>query len=217
MTKNDPDTDMALATNLGIDDMIFGALLEKDERVISLLLLRQKIDRGRVAQIEAASLDPALFAVLGANEELGSDIVTALLEKEEPSLLETLAGNHTIASDILEEIYQMDERRFFYPLAQNPSTLVWILETLYDEEKDNEALCVALAHNPSVPEKILRELFARERFEINRGLATNASLPMELLDTLKLDTRLQNELAQNEQLASSYEAVLNQQKVMLNI
>jgi hypothetical protein len=208
---------MALAPTPGIDDPIFGALLEKDEQVVSLLFLRQKIDKERLAQVEAASLEPAFFAVMGANEQLESDIVTALLEKEEPLLLERLAGNHTIASDILEEIYQRDEERFFSPLAQNPSTPLWILETLYDEESDNEALCVVLAHNPSTPEKILRELFAREHFEINRGLATNASLPPELLDTLKLDTRLQNELAQNEQLASSYEEVLNRAKVVMNI
>jgi hypothetical protein len=217
ITQNDLDIHMALATNPGIDDPIFGALLEKDEQVVSLLFLRQKIDKERLAQVEAASLEPALFAVMGANEQLESDIVTALLEKEEPLLLERLAGNHAITSDILEEIYQRDEEHFFSPLAQNPSTPLWILETLYDEERDNEALCVALAHNPSTPEKILRELFAREHFEINRGLATNASLPLELLDTLKLDTRLQNELAQNERLASSYEEVLNRAKVVMNI
>jgi hypothetical protein len=217
MTKNDPDTDMALATNPGIDDMIFGALLEKDERVVSLLLLRQKIDRGRLAQVEAASLEPALFAVVGANEQLGSDIVTVLLEKEEPSLLETLAGNHTISPEILETIYRMDEVHCFSALGQNPSVPVWILESLYSNYGDKKKIVTALAKNPSVPLKILKALFGRDDFEINRSLATNHALPYELLDILKLDTRLQHELAQNEQLASSYEAVLNQQKVMLNI
>jgi hypothetical protein len=217
VTRDDIRTAMALATNPGIDDLLFGALLEKDERVVSLLLLRQKIDRGRLAQVEAASPAPELFAILGANEQLESDVVITLFEKAEPSLLESLSQNHRVASGILEEIYQMDEQRYFYPLAHNPSTPVWILETLYEENPEDKALCIALAHNPSVPEKILRELFSRENFEINRGLATNASLPVELLDTLKLDTRLQNELAQNEQLASSYEEVLNRAKVVMNI
>ena len=102
-------------------------------------------------------------------------------------------------------------------LAQNPSTPVWILEALYKRDGEDKEIAAALAKNPSTPEAILRVLFERDDFEINRSLATNASLPMELLDVLKVDTRLQNELAQNEQLAKSYEAVLKQSKAMMNV
>ena len=69
-----------------------------------------------------------------------------------------------------------------------------------------------LALNPATPEKILRDLFAKEDLEINRGLATNASLPLELLDHLKIDTRLQNELAENPVFIKEYEQTLDYDK-----
>ena len=43
-------------------------------------------------------------------------------------------------------------------------------------------------------------------------MASNASLPMELLDILKVDTRLQHELAQNEIFVKEYETVLDYDK-----
>ena len=132
-------------------------------------------------------------------------------------MLEALSGNRTVLPDILEHIYQEGDEINFTHLAKNPSTPSWILQAIYDENAQDREMLVALAYNPGLPEKILRELFEKEDLEINRGLATNASLPMELLDILKIDTRLQNELAQNENLMRSYEEVLNQSKAMMNV
>ncbi|WP_161937668.1 hypothetical protein [Sulfurovum riftiae] len=215
--KKNEGIEKALATNSAIDDEVFGALLERDESVIALLLLWQPINPSRLEQIERMGISEDLYAILGANETLESDVVLKLLEKEEPMLLEALSGNRTIQPDILAEIYQKDEVRYFGHLARNPSVPVWILQTFYEEFMDDESIMTALAYNASTPEKILKELFDRDLFEINRGLATNASLPLELLDILKVDTRLQNELAQNENLVNSYEQVLNQDKVMMNV
>jgi hypothetical protein len=85
-----------------------------------------------------------------------------------------------------------------------------LLESLY--AKNRKGILISLAPNPSTPEKILRELFEREDLEINRGLAANASVPMELLDSLKIDTRLQNELAENPVFIKEYEQTLDYDK-----
>jgi len=217
ISKDNETTEMALAVNPGIDNEIFGALLKQSDRVVSLLLIHQRIDTVRLEQIRSAQLDPELFAVVGSNEKLENDVLASLFANADENLLEALSGNKTVAPAILEEIYQKDDARYYLYLSQNPSTPVWILEAIYEEYRDEETISAALAYNPATPEKILRELFNRDHFEINRGLATNASLPPELLDILKVDTRLQNDLAKNERLAESYESVLNQNKVMLNV
>jgi hypothetical protein len=207
----------ALATNTKIDDEIFGALLEKDAEILSLLLLRQPIGTARLSQIESKGIDAEHFALLGANESLSKVVMDLLLEKEDPQLLEMLSANPTLSSDRLERIYQLDLEETFPSLARNPATPLWILQAFYEEYSDDMQMLAALAHNPSLPEPLLRALFEKDKLIINRGLATNASLPAELLDILKVDTRLQNELAQNEQLMQSYDEVLKQNKAMMNV
>jgi hypothetical protein len=80
------------------------------------------------------------------------------------------------------------------------------------EKYDESEIRIALAHNKSTPEAILRALFERDEFEIYKSMASNSSLPMELLDILKVDTRLQNELAENEIFVKEYEIVLDYDK-----
>jgi len=215
--KNNEKVDMALAANLSIDDELFAAILEKGGEALSLLLIHQPIGKKRLEQVERAELGTALFALLGANEALEDEVAFKLLAEDEPLLLETLSGNKTILPEILEAIYKKGQNSYAIHLARNPSTPVWILQRLYETHEKDEKILAALAYNPAVPITILQELFAKEKFEINRGLATNVSLPMDLLDILKLDTRLQNDLAQNENLAQSFEQILKQNKVMLNI
>ena len=217
LAKNDVQIHKALAMNPGIDDELFAALLEKGEEVTSMLLLHQPIDADRLSQIEKRGVPGELFALIGANESLSSKVVSQLFEKGESEVLKALSGNRMVSPDMLEHIYQEREEENFVHLTKNPSTPGWILQAIYDENGQEHEMLVALAHNPALPEKILRALFEKEDLEINRGLATNASLPMELLDILKIDTRLQNELAQNENLMRSYEEVLNQSKAMMNV
>jgi len=64
----------------------------------------------------------------------------------------------------------------------------------------------------STPEAILRELFERDEFEIQKSMASNASVPLDILDILKVDTRLQNELSKNEIFVKAYEVVLDYDK-----
>ncbi len=216
--KGDVGVLKALATNLSISDMIFGGLLQQEEAVVSLLLLHQPIDEARLAQIKEANLPETRFALLGANEQLESRVIESLSQQETNETLHTyLCANKRVSPELLTQYYQRHNVRLMPALAYNPTTPVEILEALYMQQKDNQEVVTALAHNPATPEPILRALFEMDMFEINRALATNASLPMELLDVLKLDTRLQTELAQNEQLVASYEEVLNQGKVMLNV
>jgi len=83
---------------------------------------------------------------------------------------------------------------------------------MFYEKYDESAIRIALAHNERTPEHILRALFARDEFEIQKSMASNASVPLELLDILKVDTRLQNELAENEIFVKEYETVLDYDK-----
>ncbi|SFV90860.1 Leucine rich repeat variant [hydrothermal vent metagenome] len=216
--RHDEKIARALAANPAITDAIFAALLTESEAVVSLLLVHQPVNVERLQQIEAAVGDDVIFALLGANEMLESDVIKQLTQKEgNESLHQLLCENKTVPPALLEAYYQLKQRALMPALAQNPSTPVWILDALYKDDGEATEIAAALARNPSTPKPVLRALFEKDDFEINRALATNASLPMELLDVLKLDTRLQNELAQNERLASSFETVLNQGKVMLNV
>ena len=216
--RNDEEIARALGANPAITDAIFAALLQETEAVVSLLLVHQPINAERLQQIEVARLDGSVFALLGANEMLSSDVIEQLAQKEENEALHhLLCENKTVPPALLEAYYHQKHTTLMPALAQNPSTPVSVLEALYKSDGESQEIAAALAKNPATPESILRRLYARDDFEINRALATNASLPMELLDVLKLDTRLQNELAQNEQLAASFETVLNQGKVILNV
>jgi hypothetical protein len=212
-SRNDSDIDRALATNRSIDDALFGALLERDRETVALLLVRQPVDEARFGQILAASLAPELFMLIGANETLSETVKTHLLESADDALFAVFAANPTFDASALEMIYQKDLEEVMAALAGNPKTPRWILQTLYEE--DNTA--AALAANPATPQPLLEALFERNNFAINRALATNPSLPKALLSELMLDTRLQQELAQNPALAESFESVLKQEKVMLNI
>jgi len=217
LAQNDEAIDKALAVNSAIDDVIFDALLERGDEAVSLLLLYQPIDEIRFEKVRKAVSDAEHFALIGANEMLEADVIEALAVMENDTLWQMLAGNGTVPGGVLSELYKKGGRQVQLALAKNPATPEAILETLYERAEDDTQMLAALAHNPSLPEDRLRALFERDSFEINRGLATNASLPPELLDILKIDTRLQSELAQNEQLARSYEAVLKQNKAMMNV
>lgn len=214
--KHDPETDKALAVNRALDEMLFDALLERGEEAVSLLLLHQPIDKDRFKQVLERKNDDYLLLV-ASNENISEEVIALLMERLNVPLSAALASNRSLMPNQLEVLYNRGEESSMAALAANPSTPLKILETLYAENSDDMTILAALAHNPSVPEKILRELFERDDLQINRGLATNASLPMDLLDILKVDTRLQNELAQNENLAKSYEEVLNQNKAMMNL
>ncbi len=207
LAKNKEKIDEALATNQNIDDILFDTLLSKSEKTIQLLLWSQPINTERLALIDAHHVDAALFATIGANERLEGDVAEMLIERDNEALICHLAANETLTQVQLGKIYAQNITATFEHLAINPATPVEILEMMYEKYTQKE-IVVALAHNKSTPERILHELFARDEFEIYQGLASNASVPLELLDILKVDTRLQNELAKNEIFIKEYETVL---------
>ena len=211
LVKNSEKINEALATNENIDDEIFNALLGKEDKVIQLLLWSQSINSERLALIDAQALDSKLFATLGANECLESDVIDKLISKDNEELICHLAENDTLSVAQLENIYTKGIVSSFEYLAINPAASVEMLEMLY-AKYDESAMRIALAHNKSTPEAILRALFERDEFEIYKSMASNASVPMELLDILKVDTRLQNELAENEIFVKEYETVLDYDK-----
>ena len=209
LSKNNVMIQKALASNRAIDDEMFGALLEKEEEVVALLMVRQPITMQRYSMIIQRYTDKTLFALLGANESLEKEVVEALLKYDDTRLLEALSANPSLEAVQLQSLFEKGEQGTHPVLAKNPSVPTAVLEVLYTLYRHDSSLLALLAHNPSLPESLLRALFAREDFEINRGLATNASVPRELLEILKVDTRLQNELAQNEIFAAEYEQMLN--------
>ncbi len=211
MAKNSEKINEALATNINIDDIIFETLLGKEDRVVQLLLWSQPINIERLVLIDAQSLELKLFAIIGANWHLKSEVIDVLITRDNEVLLCNLAANDTLSVVQLENIYTRGVVSSFEYLAINTAGSVEMLEMLY-EKYDESEIRIALAHNKSTPEAILRELFDRDEFEIHQSMASNASLPMELLDILKVDTRLQNELSQNEIFVKEYETVLDYDK-----
>ncbi len=207
LVKNSEKINEALATNKNIDDEIFNTLLDKEDKVIQLLLLSQPINTERLVLIDTHGVDAKLFATIGANECLESAVIDELIGRDNEELICHLAGNDTLSVAQLENIYIKGIVPSFEYLAINPAASVEMLEMLY-EKYDESAIRIALAHNKSTPEAILRALFERDEFEIYKSMASNSSLPMELLDILKVDTRLQNELAGNEIFVKEYESVL---------
>ena len=210
--KNSQKLNEALATNRQINDSIFDLLLTKEQSAVELLLLWQSINMKRVVQIEKNVFDEAVFSILGANERLEEDVVKYLSDGDKLLLLEHLASNVSVHADILVKIYQKKLRTTMTAMAGNPSVPVRILEEMYAKYAEDHEVMIALGHNASVPVSILQILFDRDDLEINKGLATNASLPMALLDILKIDTRLQNYLAENPIFIEDYETVLDYDK-----
>ncbi len=211
LAKNSEKINEALGTNENIDDEIFNALLAKEDKVIQLLVLSQPINSERLSLTDTHSLDAKLFATIGANERLESDVIDELISRDNEELIYHLVGNDTLSVTQLKNIYTKGIVSSFEYLAINPAASVEMLEILY-KKYDESAIRISLAHNKSTPEAILRVLFERDEFEICKSMASNSSLPMELLDILKVDTRLQNELAQNEIFVKEYEAVLDYDK-----
>jgi len=211
LAKDNEKINEALATNEHIDNEIFNTLLAKEDKVVQLLLLSQTVNVERLAWIDAHNLDVKLFATIGANEHLAAEVINMLIGRDNESLICHLAGNPTLDTMQLEELYAKGLASSFVYIAMNPASSIEMLEMFYDTY-DETAIRVALAHNKSTPEQILRALFERDEFEIYQSLASNASVPLDILDILKVDTRLQNELAENEIFVKEYETVLDYDK-----
>ena len=211
LAKESVKINEALSTNENIDNEIFNALLAKEDKVVQLLLLSQSINAERLVLVDAQGLDAKLFATIGANECLESDVIDELINRDNEELIYHLAANDILSVAQLENIYAKKIVSSFEYLAVNPACSVEMLEMFYDKYSES-AIRIALAHNKSTPEAILRALFARDEFEIYQSMASNASVPLELLDILKVDTRLQNELAENEIFVKEYETVLDYDK-----
>jgi hypothetical protein len=179
--------------------------------VVQLLLWAQPINSERFDLLKVQSFDEMLFATIGANEVLQSDVIDTLIKRNDETLVCHLAANNTLNVEQLKKIYAKGLESSFEYLAANPGAPVEMLEVFY-KAYDMPAIRIALAHNTATPEPILRALFDRNELEIYRSMASNASVPLDILDMLKVDTRLQNELAKNEILVKEYEVVLDYDK-----
>ena len=182
--RSDEIIKMQLATNPNISDEIFNKLKD-DKNIQSTLFSYQPIDSKRFENIEDLHPD------IGMNENLSGDVIQKLIDRKDRDILSMLCANESIGWDYLQ---QMQEEKFYPYLASNKN--LKNLQELY--EKNDRAIDIELAANPATPAKILKELFNRDDFEINKSLAINESMMIEDLQQLQLDTRLLNYLKENE-------------------
>lgn len=193
----------ALASNGAIDDVLFHSLLSTTTDTVAVLLWYQPISLQRYEWIKEEISDWQLFAILGENSRLDQEVIVALAKEDNLALLVRLCKNETVSGEVLRSIYGREIVQTHPSLARNPMTPADILEVLYQNEGNEPQIARALAYNAATPEWILRTLYERDIFEINEGLASNPSTPMELLHIFKIDTRLRNALTTNETFVAS--------------
>ncbi|MEA3492364.1 MAG: hypothetical protein U9R27_10740 [Campylobacterota bacterium] len=201
--KNLTEINRALSSNTTIDDELFAKLLSEEEGVGQRLLAYQPITVARFDMIKERGLSAEIYAILGENLHLDIEVSKQLLKEENALLREQLALNPSMSSDILTKIYEIGDETLYPMLSTNPSTPTAILTDLYSNYRDDPSTLSSLSYNSSTPIYILKELFDMDSFEINKGLASNPSLPLELLNALKIDTRLRNALTSNKTLTDS--------------
>ena len=211
LTKENEDINKALATNTNIDNILFTELLNKEDTAVQLLLWSQPINSVRLEIVDAQGLESELFATIGANEKLDKQVINRLIAHDNKALISHLAGNDTLSHTQLEKIYAKGMKDSFQFLAINPASSVQMLEMLYTTYDETE-IHVALAMNRNTSEQMLQELYHKNTLEIHRCMASNPSIPLDILDVLKVDTRLQNELSKNPILIKGYETVLDYDK-----
>ena len=198
LDKNIADVDEALASNPAIDEGLFAKLLEKGGSASEILLHYQPVDTVRYEMILERRVPPEVYVLLGGNIHLSPEVAARLIEEDHLELLKALASNPALPADLLKTLYARGDETLLPDLAGNPSLPVELLEAIYERGGSRSEIRLALAGNTATPEKILRELFDLDSFEINEALAANESLPLELLNILKIDTRLRNALTSNK-------------------
>ncbi len=215
--KDDHKLLLSLAVNSSIDDNIFAALLEKGTAVAELLLFRQPISKERYAILTNTSPSAELLSVVAANNQTDDRVLKILFDMGDTDIWQHLAANPAVSVPMLQKLYEKEIKGIDKSLAANRNTPTEILSDIYSRYSSDIEILSALASNPALSEDIIKALYSMDNFEINRGLARNSSLLMDMLDALKLDSRLQNDLAQNQRLIDSYEEILNQNKAMMNL
>ncbi|MBL0722086.1 MAG: hypothetical protein JJV88_05845 [Sulfurovum sp.] len=196
-TYHEIEIDEALASNTTIDHTLFIELLSKRGTIRDILLTYQPIDNKRFALIEAMQIEHATYEYLGYNILIEKDVLRRLVKRNNKCLIKSLSCNPSLDADMLDMIYKKNNSLYYPFIASNPSASGETLENIYDISNDNEILLCALASNSSTPLYILQELFEKDIFDINESLASNEALPLEFLNILKLDIRLQNALTAN--------------------
>jgi hypothetical protein len=201
--REDEEINQSLASNPNIDEALFTSLLGKSKSVTQLMLWYQPVTLQRIEQLEELISDEKLFAYLGDNKTIDTDVLEKLIESTNEVLLVNLASNESVDGQMLTRIFERNISKTYQYLAMNPSTPVAVLEKLYREYQEELDILVGLSYNISTPVEILKALYERDEFEITKGIASNASVPLEILNILKIDTRLRNELTANETFVAS--------------
>ena len=200
---HETEIDEALASNITIDHSLFIELLSNRGSVREVLLTYQPINAQRFNLIEAIQIEESSYGALGENILIEKDVLHRLVKRKNLFLLKALAGNPSLDESMLETLYKKNNKEYDIILSANPSTSIEILIEIYKENINNQSILTALASNPTTPLEVLEDLFELEIFEVNEGLASNESLPLEFLNILKIDTRLRYALTNNQTFTAS--------------
>jgi hypothetical protein len=184
----------ALASNEAIDDELFEKLL--DEHEILLKYQPINIHRYNLSQgIKDAN------SILADNHNLDTEVIKALFKQGDESINKALLGNPNFPTEYIQRFYNGGNQTLYQAIAKHPKTPVKILQELLTLQ--DKTINSALAGNSSTPQTILIGLSHHNEFEIDKALASNPSTPLEVLNILKIDTRLRNELTHNKTFTDS--------------
>ncbi len=198
----DSDIMEVLASNTSIDNALFAELASKKGVILETLMVHQPITKLRFGVIESLQIDPHTYRFMGQNQAIDPEIISRLIKRDYHDLsMEFAANSHIPASEIA--VLYKKHQRYHLPLAGNPATPAVLLEKLYNTHKNDMDLLIELASNPTTPEHILIELHERSVFMIDEVLAANPSVPLNILNELKIDTRHRHALTNNPTFTKS--------------
>ncbi len=183
------DIKKMLTQNANLSDILFDALLQEDEEIVSYLFTFAKIDKERLEKVKGHPH----FAILGDGEGI-VEVLAELLEMDDSALVCKLAENPLVQAQALEVIYAKHEEKVIPSLCSNPNTPSIMIEA-FAKLGQYDAI---LAANPNTPTDILIAYFNRQEDALNMALASNESLPITYLQQFQLDPLLMNTLSNNK-------------------
>jgi len=198
----DHDIQEALASNPSIDNALFAELASKKGVILELLMTHQPITKLRFGVIESLQIDPKTYKFLGQNPKVDGEIITRLIKRDNHELSMELASNPNIPASQIAVLYKRS-LDYHLPISGNPATPAIMLEKLFKTHQKDMNLLIKLAGNPITPEHILIELHERGLFVIDEVLAGNPSVPLTILNQLKIDSRHRNALTNNPTFTKS--------------
>lgn len=105
-----------------------------------------------------------------------------------------LARNPNTSSNILEEIYNSSkDRMLMLSLCRNPNTPSYILEQIYNKNPRDWSICMNLANNPLLSNKLLEQLSNYSKNDIKYLVFVNPNISQKLYNKMKKNETFDSE------------------------